>query len=71
MDENLGVSTERREVQHLGNISMIDAPPAVGTSYAEGTIYTTFLGKKVLKQAIGALYKQKLIEIDKDAILLL
>jgi len=32
-------------------------------------IYATFgVSKKVFKQAIGALYKQKLIEIDKDAI---
>jgi predicted RNA-binding protein (virulence factor B family) len=29
------------------------------------------VSKKVFKQAIGALYKQKLIEIDKDAIRLL
>jgi hypothetical protein len=58
-------------VDHLGNISTTDAPPTVGTSYAQGTIYAPFLSKKVFKQAIGALYKQKLIEIDKDAIRLL
>lgn len=45
---------------------------AVGDKSEPETIYALFgVSKKVFKQAIGALYKQKLIEIEKNAIRLI
>ena len=45
---------------------------AVGDKSDPETIYTLFgVSKKVFKQAIGALYKQKQIEIEKMAIRLI